>query len=109
VPTTVIDEVVLIRLTRSKFGVDPCLVAEALWAQTRPVRSVAEPPNQIESTAPPTATLDPTSVPEVAQRPPKSQNEANCSGWRKDHFRQIDANRRFGRRDGSPKTDTRLV
>jgi hypothetical protein len=42
----------------NRFGLDPHLVAAALWAQTRPVRSVAHNP----STAPPPATSDPTSV-----------------------------------------------
>jgi hypothetical protein len=46
----------------NKFGVDPHLVAAALWAQTRPVRSVAELPNHNQETAPPAATSDPTSV-----------------------------------------------
>src|SRR6202140_2817567 len=46
----------------NKFGVEPFFVAAALWAQTRPVRSVADLSNQIQSTAPPTATSDPTSV-----------------------------------------------
>jgi hypothetical protein len=47
----------------NKFGVDPHLVAAGLWAQTRPVRSVAEPPNHSESTAPPAATSAPASIP----------------------------------------------
>jgi len=46
----------------NQFGVDPHLVAAALWAQTRPVRSVADLSNQIQSAAPPAATSDPTSV-----------------------------------------------
>jgi hypothetical protein len=46
----------------NRFGADPYLVAAALWAQTRPVRSVAEFPNHNPSTAPPTATSDPASV-----------------------------------------------
>jgi hypothetical protein len=47
------------------FGIDPYLVAAALWAQTRPVRSAAELPNHHESTAPPAATPDPS-----VSRPP---------------------------------------
>jgi hypothetical protein len=35
----------------NKVGVDPYFVAAALWAQTRPVRSVAELPNRNQSTA----------------------------------------------------------
>jgi hypothetical protein len=46
----------------NRFGVDPHLVAAALWAQTRPFRSVAELPNHNQETAPPAATSDPTSV-----------------------------------------------
>jgi hypothetical protein len=46
----------------NRFGVDPHLVAAALWAQTRPVRSVAALSNPIQSAAPPAATSDPTSV-----------------------------------------------
>jgi hypothetical protein len=45
-----------------KLGVDPYFVAAALWAQTRPVRSAAEPPNHHQSTAAPTSTSDPTSA-----------------------------------------------
>jgi hypothetical protein len=40
----------------SRFGVDPYLVAAALWAQTRPVRSGAEAPSHNPSSAPPAAT-----------------------------------------------------
>jgi hypothetical protein len=54
-----------------KFGVDPHLVAAALWAQTRPVRSRAEFPNHDQSTAPPAATSEPTSV---ARRPNGPRN-----------------------------------
>jgi hypothetical protein len=49
----------------NKFGVDPCLVAAALWAQTRPVRSVAERANHDQSIVPPAAASDPTSVPRL--------------------------------------------
>jgi hypothetical protein len=71
----------------NRFGVDPHLVAAALWAQTRPVRS-AEPPNYDQSTAPPTSSssnLDPTSVarpngPEIAKRSQLSRRTPN------DHF-----------------------
>jgi ERF superfamily len=45
----------------SRFSVDPYLVAAALWAQTRPVRSVADFSNHVQPKAPPTATSDPTS------------------------------------------------
>jgi hypothetical protein len=45
----------------NRFGVDPHRVAAALWAQTRPFRSVAELPNH-QSTALPASTSDPTSV-----------------------------------------------
>ncbi len=55
----------------NRFGVDPYLVAAALWAQTRPVRSVAEIPNRTEPAAPPAATLDPASV---ARRPNGPRN-----------------------------------
>jgi hypothetical protein len=48
-----------------KFGVDPYLVAAALWAQTRPVRSVAELPNHNQPTAPPAETSGRASVPRV--------------------------------------------
>jgi hypothetical protein len=46
----------------NRFAVDPYLVAGTLWAQTRPVRSVAEFPNHTELTALPAAILDPASV-----------------------------------------------
>jgi hypothetical protein len=46
----------------NKVGVDPTFVAAALWAQTRPVRSVAELPDRHQSTAPSTETPHPTSV-----------------------------------------------
>ena len=55
----------------NRFGIDPYLVATALWAQTRPVRSVAELPNPNESTALPGATPEPTSV---ARRPDGPRN-----------------------------------
>jgi hypothetical protein len=45
----------------SKFGIDPHFVAAALWAQTRPVRSAAEPPNQIKTS--PAVTPAPASGP----------------------------------------------
>jgi len=47
----------------NRFGIDPYLVAAALWAQSRLGRSVAEFPN--ESTALPAATPDPS-----VSRPP---------------------------------------
>jgi hypothetical protein len=59
----------------NRFGVDPYLVAAALWAQTRPVRSVAELPSQ--STAPPTATSDPASVPRL---PSGTRNRSRVEG-----------------------------
>jgi ERF superfamily protein len=40
----------------NRFGIDPYLVAAALWAQTRPIRSVAGLQDQDQSTAPPAAT-----------------------------------------------------
>jgi hypothetical protein len=43
----------------NKFGVDPGSVAAALWAQTRPVRSVVELPNHNQSTAPTAAASEP--------------------------------------------------
>jgi hypothetical protein len=46
----------------NRFGVDPYFVAATLWAQTRPVRSIAELPSHNPSTAPPAATLDPASA-----------------------------------------------
>jgi hypothetical protein len=46
----------------NKFGVDPHIVAAALWAQTRPVRLGAELPNHNQSAPPPAATSDPASV-----------------------------------------------
>jgi hypothetical protein len=46
----------------NKLRVDPCFVAAALWAQTRPVRSVAEFANHNQPTATPAATSDPISV-----------------------------------------------
>jgi hypothetical protein len=49
----------------NRFGVDPYLVAAALWAQSRLGRSAAEFPNHNESTALPTATPDPS-----VSRPP---------------------------------------
>jgi hypothetical protein len=57
----------------NRFSIDPYpyLVAAALWAQTRPVRSVAEFPNHNASTAPPAATPDPASV---ARRPNGTRN-----------------------------------
>jgi hypothetical protein len=55
----------------NRFGVDPYLVAAALWAQTRPVRSVAEIPNRTEPAALPATTLDPASV---ARRPNGPRN-----------------------------------
>jgi hypothetical protein len=50
----------------NRFAVDPYLVAAALWAQTRPVRSVAD-----EIAALPGATPEPTSV---ARRPNDPRN-----------------------------------
>jgi hypothetical protein len=46
----------------NKLGIDPYVVAGALWAQTRPVRSVAELPTHNQSTAAPAATSEPTSI-----------------------------------------------
>jgi hypothetical protein len=46
----------------NKFGVDPYLVAAALWAQTRPGRSVGEFRNHDSSMASPQTTAEPTSV-----------------------------------------------
>ena len=46
----------------SRFGVDPHLVAAALWAQTRPGGSIAG-LDYDESTAPPAATPGPASIP----------------------------------------------
>ena len=46
----------------NKFGVDPYLVAAELWARTRPVRSVAELPDHVQSMEPATMAPDPTSV-----------------------------------------------
>jgi hypothetical protein len=51
----------------SRLSLDPYHIAAALWAQTRPVRSVAELPNHEPSTAPPAAT--PPSVPRLADGP----------------------------------------
>jgi hypothetical protein len=48
-----------------RFGVDPYLVAAALWGQSRPGRSFAEFPSLKESTALPAATPDP-----AVSRPP---------------------------------------
>jgi hypothetical protein len=45
-----------------KLGVEPFFVAAALWAQTRPVRSVAELSNHHQSPTPSAGTSDPTSV-----------------------------------------------
>ncbi len=47
----------------NRFGVEPHLVAAALWAQTRPVRSGAEIASHHQSSAPPAATPEPISVP----------------------------------------------
>jgi hypothetical protein len=44
----------------NRFGVDPHLIAAALWAQTRPVRSAAV--NERQSMAPVPATPDPTAA-----------------------------------------------
>jgi hypothetical protein len=44
----------------NRFGIDPYLVATALWMQTRPVRSVAELPKHDDSKALPAATPDPS-------------------------------------------------
>jgi hypothetical protein len=49
----------------NRFDVDPYRVAAALWAQSRPFRSVAELPSPHSSPAPPTAMSDPTSVPRL--------------------------------------------
>ena|ERR1019366_905906 len=43
-----------------RFGIDPYLVAAALWAQSRLGRSASEFPNLNESTALPAATPDPS-------------------------------------------------
>ncbi len=53
------------------FGVDPHLVAAALWAQTRLGRTDVEPPSHDRSTAPPVATSDPTAA---ARRPNGPRN-----------------------------------
>jgi hypothetical protein len=70
----------------NRFGVDPYSVAAALWAQTRPVRSVAELPNHNEIEALPGPTPEPTSVarrpmaPEITKRTQLSRRTLN------DHF-----------------------
>jgi hypothetical protein len=58
-----------------RFGVDPYLVAGALWAQTRLGRSVAEPPNHDPSTAPPAATPQPTAVARSPKGPRNSKTK----------------------------------
>jgi hypothetical protein len=54
----------------NRFGVDPHHVAAALWAQTRPVRSVAERPNHEPSMASSPAAAEPTPV----AQPPNGPN-----------------------------------
>ena len=53
----------------SKFRIDPYLVATALWAQTRPVRSVAEPTEHNELMAPPAASPELASFAQASNSP----------------------------------------
>ena len=61
----------------NKVGVEPHPVAAALWAQTRPGRSVAEAPNPDQSTAPRAETSDSTSVPRL---PKGTRNRSRVEG-----------------------------
>jgi hypothetical protein len=46
----------------NRFGIDPYRIAAALWAKTRPVRPVGEPPNDCPPMPPSTATPDPAPI-----------------------------------------------
>ena len=89
-----------------KAGIDPIGAARALWIETHPLRSDAEPPSPDQATAARAVTSDPTSVPRIPQPRPKSQNKANCHGGRSmTSFRQIEANRRNARKSTGPITE----
>jgi hypothetical protein len=47
----------------TKYGLDPLPVAAALWAQTRPLRPVAQPSNSEQAIEPPAATSDSRPIP----------------------------------------------
>ena len=51
-----------------KAGIDPIGAARALWIETHPLRSDAEPPSPDQATAARAVTSDPTSVPRVPNR-----------------------------------------
>jgi ERF superfamily len=60
----------------NKFQIEPYFIAAALWAQTRPVRSIAELPEHLRSTGAPTVVSATKSASRSPKWHPKSQAEA---------------------------------